>query len=357
MTRRALYAFIATLLAVAVSVAGAAVAIAEDPPPDEQVNLRCIYESLIGVPVDDHPDTDTLCFRLARNQNCTGTGESRVCDDQTPWPEFTIPPLTYGVFHQQSRTDAERTQIRAAYIVERSLSAGCDALTSDALASGAHRLICLSQTVSRAQVIACQAAVTALGYQRVHDIYVDYETFNCPSASSGSSTQSQQQSEATAQVVVAEVVEPEAAQQQSDDQQPEATAQVVVAEVDEPETAQQQSDDQQQPEATAQVVVAEVDEPEIAQQQSDDQQQPEATAQVVVAEVDEPEIAQQQSDDQQQPEATAQVVVAEVVELETAQQQSDDQQPMTRLAWIASEVARKTGQSCSVIDGRVTCAP
>ena len=43
--------------------------------------------------------------------------------------------------------------------------------------------------------------------------------------------------------------------------------------------------------------------------------------------------------------------------LETAQQQSDDQQPMTRLAWIASEVARKTGQSCSVIDGRVTCAP
>ena len=294
MTRRALYAFIATLLAVAVSVAGAAVAIAEDPPPDEQVNLRCIYESLIGVPVDDHPDTDTLCFRLARNQNCTGTGESRVCDDQTPWPEFTIPPLTYGVFHQQSRTDAERTQIRAAYIVERSLSAGCDALTSDALASGAHRLICLSQTVSRAQVIACQAAVTALSYRRVHDIYVDYETFDCPSASSGSSTQSQQQSEDTAQVVVAEVVEPEAAQQQSDEQQPEATAHVVVDAVDEPEAAQQQSDEQQ-PEATAHVVVDAVDEPEAAQQQSDDQQ-PEATAHVVVDAVDEPEIAQQQSD-------------------------------------------------------------
>ena len=378
MTRRALQAFIVTLLAVAVSVAGVAVAVAEDPPPDEQVNLRCVYESLIGVPVDDHPDTDTLCFRLARNQNCTGTGESRVCDDETPWPEFTIPPLTYGVFHQQSRTDAERTQIRAAYIVERSLAAGCDHYTtSDELTAGAYRLICLSQTVSRAQVIACQAAVTALSYRRVHDIYVDYETFNCPAAPGSSTTQSQrqtrdtahvvadepetdqqqsddQQPEATAHVVVAEVDEPEIAQQQSDDQQPEATAHVVVAEVDEPEIAQQQSDDQQ-PEATAHVVVAEVDEPEIAQQQSDDQQ-PEATAHVVVAEVDEPEIAQQQSDDQQ-PEATAHVVVAEVDEPEIAQQQSDDQQPKTRLAWIASEVARKTGQSCSVIDGRVTCTP
>ena len=355
---------IATLLASALVLTGASVAVATDPPPppDEQVNLRCIYESLIGVPVDDHPDTDTLCFRLARNQKCTGTGESRVCDDQTPWPEFTIPPLTYGVFHQQSRTDAERTQIRAAYIVERSLSAGCDALTSDAFASGAHRLICLSQTVSRAQVIACQAAVTALGYQRVHDIYVDYETFNCPSASRGSSTQSQRQTRDTAHVVADE---PETAQQQSDEQQPEATAHVVVDAVDEPEIAQQQSD-QQQSEATAQVVVTEVVEAEI------DQQQSEATAQVVVTEVVEAEIDQQQSEDtaqvvvtevveaeidQQQSEDTAQVVVAEVDEPEIDQQQSEDQQPRTRLEWIASEVARKTGQSCSVIDGRVTCAP
>ena len=381
---------IATLLASALVLTGASVAVATDPPPppDEQVNLRCIYESLIGVPVDDHPDTDTLCFRLARNQNCTGTGESRVCDDQTPWPEFTIPPLTYGVFHQQSRTDAERTQIRAAYIVERSLSAGCDALTSDAFASGAHRLICLSQTVSRAQVIACQAAVTALGYQRVHDIYVDYETFNCPSASRGSSTQSQRQTRDTAHVVADE---PETDQQQSDEQQPEATAHVVVDAVDEPEIAQQQSD-QQQSEATAQVVADAVDEPEIAQQQSDqqqseataqvvvtevveaeiDEQQSEATAQVVVTEVVEAEIDEQQSEataqvvvtevveaeiDEQQSEDTAQVVVAEVDEPEIDQQQSEDQQPRTRLEWIASEVARKTGQSCSVIDGRVTCAP
>ena len=322
MTRRPLHAFIATLLAVAVSVAGAAVAIAEDPPPDEQVNLRCIAESLLGVPVDDHPDNDTLCFRLARNQNCTGTGESRVCDDETPWPEH--------VFNAPwQRTNGERTQIRVAYIVARSLSTGCDHYTtSDAPTSGAHRLICLSQTVSRARVIACQSAVTALGYRRVHDLYVDGGTFDCPSAPRGSSTQSQQQSEDTARVVVAEVDELETAQQQSDDQQSEDTAQVVVAEVDELETAQQQSDDQQS----------------------------EDTAQVVVAEVDELETAQQQSDDQQS-EDTAQVVVAEVDELETAQQQSDDQQPRTRLAWIASEVARKTGQSCSVIDGRVTCAP
>ena len=329
MTRRALHAFIVTLLAVAVSVAGAAVAVAEDPPPDEQVNLRCIYESLIGVPVDDHPDTDTLCFRLARNQGCTGTGESRVCDDETPWPEFTIPPPVDRNGYRV-RTDAQRTQIRAAYIVERSLSAGCDHYsTSDEPTAGAYRLICLTQTVSRAQVIACHAAVTALGYRRVHDIYVDYETFNCPAAPRSSSTQSQRQTRDTARIVADE---PETDQQQSDEQQPEATDQVVVDAVDEPETDQQQSDEQQ-PEATDQVVVDAVDEPETDQQQSDEQQ-PEATDQVVVDAVDEPE---------------------------TDQQQSDEQQPRPRsaseLAWIASEVARKTGQSCSVIDGRVTCTP
>ena len=335
MTGRALQAFIATLLAVAVSVAGAAVAVAEDPPPDEQVNLRCIYESLIGVPVDDHPDTDTLCFRLARNQKCTGTGESRVCEDETPWPEFTIPPITYSAFHQHSRTDAERTQIRAAYIVARSLSAVCDHYTtSDEPTAGAYRRICLSQTVSRAQVIACHAAVTALSYRRVHDIYVDDETFNCPAAPRSSRAQSQRQTRDTAHVVADE---PETAQQQSDEQQPRDTAQVVVVEVDEPETAQQQSED------TAHIVADEADEPETAQQQSED------TAHIVADEADEPETAQQQSED------TAQAVVAEVVEPEIAQQQSEDQQPRTRLAWIASEVARKTGQSCSVIDGRVTC--
>ena len=292
---------IATLLASALVLTGASVAVATDPPPppDEQVNLRCIYESLIGVPVDDHPDTDTLCFRLARNQGCTGTGESRVCDDETPWPEFTIPPLYTGI-NYRGRTDAERTQIRVAHIVERSLSTRCDHYTtSDEPTAGAHRRICLSQTVSRVQVIACQSAVTALGYRQVHDLYVDGGTFNCPSAPRSSSTQSQRQTGDAAHVVADE---PETGQQQSDDQQSEDTAQVVVTEVVEPETAQQQSED---------------------------------TAQVVVTEV----------------------VEHEVVEHEIAAEQSDDQQPMTRLAWIASEVARKTGQSCSVIDGRVTCAP
>ena len=305
MTHRAFQAFIATLLAVAVSVAGAAVAVGEDPPPDEQVNLRCIYESLIGVPVDDHPDTDTACFRIARNQNCTGTGESRVCDDETPWPEFTIPALYTDSNYYRGRTDAERTQIRVAHIVERSLSTRCaHYTTSDEPTAGAHRRICLTQTVSRAQVIACQSAVAALGYRRVHDLYVDGGTFNCPSAPRRSSTQSQQQSRDTAQVVVVEVDEPETAQQQSDEQQS-----------DEQQSDEQQSDEQQS------------DEQQSDEQQSDEQQSDE-----------------QQSDEQQSDE-----------------QQSDEQQPRTRsaseLAWIASQVARQTGQSCSVIDGRVTCTP
>ena len=177
-------ASISALLASALVLTAGSVAVATDPPPDEQVNLRCIYESLIGVPVDDHPDNDTACARIVRNQNCTGTGESRVCDDETPWPEFTIPPLYYpdGNYYRP-RTDDERTRIRVAHIVEWSLSTRCDHyLTSDAPTAGAHRRICLTQTVSRAQVIACQSAVTALGYRRVHDLYVDGGTFNCPSA-------------------------------------------------------------------------------------------------------------------------------------------------------------------------------
>ena len=233
MTHRTVRLFSATLLAATLAMTGASVAVAEDPP-DEDVNLRCIAESLLGVPVDDHPDTDTLCFRLVRNQNCTGTGESRVCDDETPWPEH--------VFNAPwQRTNGERTQIRVAYIVERSLSAGCDHYTtSDAPTSGAHRRICLSQTVSRARVIACQSAVTALGYQRVHDLYVDGGTFNCPSVPRRSSTQSQRQSEDTAQVVVVEVDEPESDEQQTDEQQAEGGTVVRYVESSEPQTARSQ---------------------------------------------------------------------------------------------------------------------
>ena len=289
MTRRALQAFIATLLAAAVSITGAAGAAAEDPP-DEDVNLRCIAESLLGVPVDDHPDNDTLCALLVRNQNCTGTGESRVCDDETPWPEhiFNAP---------WQRTNAERTKIRVAYIVERSLSAGCDHyITSDAATSGAHRLICLSQTVSRARVIACQSAVTALGYQRVHDLYVDGGTFNCPPAPRRRSTQSPSQTVSTAPVI-----EPESAEQRSV----------------EPESAEQRSV-----------------EPESAEQRP---VEPESAEQRPV----EPESAEQRP-------------------VEPVEPESAEQRPRTRsaseLAWIASKVATTTGQSCSVIDGRVTCA-
>ena len=236
MTHRTVRMFSATLLtmllAATLTITGAAVAVAEDPPPDEQVNLRCIYESLIGVPVDDHPDNDTACARIVRNQQCTGTGESRVCEDETPWPEFTIPPSVDENFYQL-RTDAERTQIRVAHIVERSLSTRCDHYTtSDEPTAGAHRRICLTQTVSRARVIACQSAVAALGYRRVHDLYVDGGTFNCPSAPRRSSnTQSQQQSEGTAQVVVVEVDEPETSQQQSVEQQ-----------TDEQQSVEQQTD-------------------------------------------------------------------------------------------------------------------
>ena len=315
MTHRTVRLFSATLLAATLAMTGVSVAVAEDPPPDEQVNLRCIYESLIGVPVDDHPDTDTLCFRLARNQNCTGTGESRVCDDETPWPEFTIPPPYENGF--RVRTDAQRTQIRAAYIVERSLSTRCDHYTtSDEPTAGAYRMICLSQTVSRAQVIACQAAVTALGYRRVHDIYVDYETFNCPAATGSSSTQSQRQTGDTAHVVADE---PETGQQQSDEQQLEDTAQVVVTEVVEPE-----------------VVEPETVEPEVVEPET------------VEPEVVEPETVE--------PETVGGTVVryVESSEPQTARSQQSTHSP-ERLAYAAAQIERITGQTCPVIDGRITC--
>ena len=149
---------------------------------DELVNLACISESLIGTPISESGPAG-LCQRIAYNQNCVGTGEDRVCDDDTPWPEFTFDSHPYvhdnGIFNYREVRHQE--QIWAADIVERSMSTHCEAEPT-----GAHRSICRSEPVSRAHVNACHAAVLDLEHNAIHDLATSQGTVNCGAPPSGS---------------------------------------------------------------------------------------------------------------------------------------------------------------------------